>query len=153
MNPRGPRWQLGVACAGVLLAAADTYVVVVALPSIMAGVGLGLNQLDHATPVISGYLLGYVAVLPLLGRLSDLVGKRRVFNACLVAFAFGSLITASSHALGVLVVGRGLAGLGGGGMVPVTLAMVAERWPVESRGLPLGIVGAVQELGAVVGPL
>ncbi len=137
----------------MLLAAADTYVVVVALPSIMAGVGLGLNQLDHATPVISGYLLGYVAVLPLLGRLSDLVGKRRVFNACLVAFAFGSLITASSHALGVLVVGRGLAGLGGGGMVPVTLAMVAERWPVERRGLPLGVVGAVQELGAVVGPL
>lgn len=153
MALRGTRAQLGLACAGVLLAAADTYVVVVALPAIMAGVGIGLDQLDRATPVISGYLLGYVAVLPLLGRLSDLVGKRRVFNACLFAFAFGSLITASAHGLGVLVVGRGLQGLGGGGMVPVTLALVAERWPPERRGLPLGIVGAVQELGAVVGPL
>ncbi len=153
MAHRGARWQLGLACAGVLLAAADTYVVVVALPAIMSGVGIGLNQLQRATPIISGYLLGYVAVLPLLGRLSDLVGRRAVFNGCLVAFGFGSLLTATAHSLGVVVVGRGLQGLGGGGMVPVTLSLVAARWPVERRGLPLGVVGAVQELGAVLGPL
>jgi MFS family permease len=150
---RDARWQLGLACAGVLLAAADTYVVVVALPAIMSGVGIGLNQLQRATPIISGYLLGYVVVLPLLGRLSDVVGRRAVFNGCLIAFGVGSLITATAHSLGVLVVGRGLQGLGGGGMVPVTLSLVAARWPVSQRGVPLGVVGAVQELGAVVGPL
>ncbi|MGH8921624.1 MAG: MFS transporter, partial [Actinomycetes bacterium] len=147
------RWQLGFAAAAVLLAAADTYVVVVALPSIMSGVGVGLDQLQRATPIISGFLLGYVAVLPLLGRLSDVAGREPVFVGCLVAFAAGSLITATAHDLPVVVTGRALQGLGGGGLVPVTLALVAARWPPESRGLPLGVVGAVQELGSVVGPL
>lgn len=137
----------------MLLAAADTYVVVVALPAIMSGVGIGLDQLARATPIISGYLLGYVVVLPLLGRLSDVVGRRTVFNGCLAGFAAGSLLTATAHSLSVVVVGRAVQGLGGGGLVPVTLALVAERWPPELRGLPLGVVGAVQELGAVIGPL
>jgi MFS family permease len=148
-----PRRQLVFAAAGVLLAATDTYVVVVALPAIMTGVGIGLDQLQRATPVVSGFLLGYVAVLPLIGRLADVVGKRPVFAACLTAFAFGSVVTATSHSLGLLVAGRAIQGLGGGGLVPVTLALVAEHWPVSSRGLPLGAIGAVQELGSVLGPL
>lgn len=150
---RAARWQLAFAAAAVLLAAADTYVVVVALPSIMGGVGLGLDHLQRATPIVSGFLLGYVAVLPLLGRLSDLVGRTPVFAGCLVAFGAGSLLTATAHALSVLVAGRALQGLGGGGLVPVTLALVAQRWDAEDRGLPLGVVGAVQELGSVIGPL
>lgn len=150
---RAARWQLAFAAAAVLLAAADTYVVVVALPSIMGGVGLGLDHLQRATPIVSGFLLGYVAVLPLLGRLSDLVGRGPVFAGCLVAFGAGSLLTATAHALSVLVAGRALQGLGGGGLVPVTLALVAERWDADDRGLPLGVVGAVQELGSVIGPL
>ncbi len=153
LDGRLRRRQLGFAAAGVLVAAADTYVVVVALPSIMGGVGVGLDQLQHATPVITGFLLGYVAVLPLLGRLADLVGKRPVFTGCLIGFAGGSLLTATAHALPLLVAGRALQGLGGGGLVPVTLALVAERWPPEHRGLPLGLVGGVQELGSVIGPL
>ncbi|MDQ2726383.1 MAG: MFS transporter [Actinomycetota bacterium] len=147
------RRQLGFAAAAVLLAAADTYVVVAVLPAIMGGVGLGVDHLQQATPIISGFLLGYTVVLPLLGRLSDLVGRAPVFVACLTGFAIGSLLTATAHALGVLVAGRALQGLGGGGLVPVTLSLVAERWPPEDRGLPLGIVGAVQELGSVLGPL
>lgn len=161
MSPGGPppgltrsaRWQLGFAAGAVLLAAADTYVVVVALPSIMTGVGLGIDHLQRATPIVSGFLLGYVAVLPLLGRLSDVAGRTPVFLGCLVAFAAGSLVTATAHALSIVVAGRALQGLGGGGLVPVTLALVAERWPPEQRGLPLGVVGAVQELGSVIGPL
>lgn len=137
----------------MLLAAADTYVVVAVLPSIMGGVGLGIDRLQRATPIISGFLLGYTVVLPLLGRLSDLVGRAPVFVACLTGFAMGSLLTATAHALSVVVAGRALQGLGGGGLVPVTLSLVAERWPPEDRGLPLGVVGAVQELGSVLGPL
>ncbi|MHB1931162.1 MAG: MFS transporter, partial [Acidimicrobiales bacterium] len=149
----GARRRLAFAAAGVLVAAADTYVVVVALPSIMDGLGIGIDHIQRATPVVSGYLLGYVAVLPLLGRLSDQVGRRPVLLGCLTAFAAGSVVTATAHSLALLVTGRALAGLGGGGLVPVTLAMVADSWPPERRGLPLGVVGGVQELGSVVGPL
>jgi MFS family permease len=150
---KGARRSLAFASVGVLVAAADTYVVVVAFPEIMTGVGIPIQQLQRATPVVSGYLLGYVAMLPLIGRLADQVGRRPVFLGCLGAFAVGSVITATSHVLSLLVVGRGLQGLGGGGTVPVTLALVAEHWPAQRRGLPLGVVGAVQELGSVLGPL
>ncbi|MGH9115740.1 MAG: MFS transporter, partial [Acidimicrobiales bacterium] len=150
---RTDRWRLALAAAGVFLAAADTYVVVVALPAIMTGVGVGLDRLQRATPIITGFLLGYTAVLPLIGRLADLVGSEPIFAGCLVAFGTGSIVTATSHALPVVVAGRAVQGLGGGGLVPVALAMVAARWPPDARGLPLGIVGAVQELGSVIGPL
>ena len=147
------RLRLALACVAVLLAAADTYVVVLALPEIMVGVGLDVDELQRAAPVISGFLLGYIAMLPLIGRLSDLVGRTPVLVASLVLFALGSLLTAASFDLGVVVAGRFLQGVGGGGLVPATLALVADLWPPERRGLPLGVVGAVQELGSVVGPL
>jgi MFS family permease len=150
---RSDRWRLGLAATAVLLAAADTYVVVVALPSIMSGVGVGLDRLQRATPIISGFLLGYTAILPLIGRLADLAGTGPIFGGCLVAFGIGSVITATAHALPVVVLGRAIQGVGGGGLVPVALAMVAARWPPDARGLPLGIVGALQELGSVIGPL
>ena len=150
---REDRWRLALAAVAVLLAAADTYVVVVVLPDIMNGVGLGLDRLQRATPIISGFLLGYTAVLPLIGRIADLAGTAPTFAACLVAFSTGSLVTATAHSLPVVVLGRGIQGLGGGGLVPVTLAMVASRWPADTRGTPLGVVGALQELGSVVGPL
>jgi MFS family permease len=150
---RSDRWRLGLAAVGVFLAAADTYVVVVVLPNIMVGVNLDLNRLGRATPIISGFLLGYTAVLPLIGRIADLAGTAPTFVACLTAFAAGSVITATSHSLPVVVLGRGIQGLGGGGLVPVTLAMVASRWPPDQRGTPLGVIGGLQELGSVVGPL
>jgi len=137
----------------VALASADTYVVVVALPDMMAGVGLGIDELHRATPIISGFLLGYIAVLPLIGRLSDLVTRQRILFFCLSLFVVGSAITAVSVELPVLVFGRVLQGMGGGGLVPATLALVADLWPADRRGTPLGVVGAVQELGSVLGPL
>ncbi len=149
----GRRRSLGVASIAVLLAAADTYVVVLALPDMMAGVGLGIDQLQRATPILSAFLLGYVVTLPLIGRLADLRGCRPVLVGCLLLFAVGCLLTATSTDLGPLVAGRTLQGVGGGGLVPATLALVAQTWPAERRGLPLGVVGAVQEAGATIGPL
>jgi MFS family permease len=137
----------------VALASADTYVVVVALPDMMTGVGLGIDELQRATPIISGFLLGYVAVLPLIGRVSDLVSRQNVLLFCLSVFVVGSAITAVSVELPVLVGGRVLQGIGGGGLVPATLALVADHWPPDRRGTPLGLVGAVQEAGSVLGPL
>jgi MFS family permease len=137
----------------VALASADTYVVVVALPDMMAGVGLGIDALQRATPIVSGFLLGYIAVLPLIGRISDLVPRQRILFFCVSLFVLGSAITAVSVELPVLVFGRVLQGIGGGGLVPATLALVADLWPAARRGPPLGVVGAVQELGSVLGPL
>ncbi|WP_344137338.1 MFS transporter [Pedococcus bigeumensis] len=137
----------------VALAAADTYVVVLALTDMMTGVGLGIDALQKATPIISGFLLGYIAVLPLIGRLADLVARQRILVACLMIFVVGSAITALAVELPVLVTGRVLQGIGGGGLVPATLAIVADLWPAERRGTPLGVVGAVQEVGSVLGPV
>lgn len=147
------RSTLAMASLAVLLAAADTYVVVLALPEMMLGVGLGVDELQRATPIVSAFLLGYVATLPLIGRIADLRGPGPVLIGCLLVFALGCLVTAAATDLGTLVAGRALQGVGGGGLVPATLALVAATWPAERRGLPLGIVGAVQEAGATLGPL
>jgi MFS family permease len=147
------RLLLALAATAVAFAAADTYVVVVALPDMMAAAGLSADELQRAAPLVSGFLLGYVAMLPLVGRIADLRGRTPVLVGSLVVFAVGSLLTASAYDLTTMVVGRFLQGVGGGGLVPATLALVADMWPPSRRGLPLGVVGAVQELGAVVGPL
>ena len=154
MSATGGRLPLlAAAAAAVALAAADTYIVVLALTDMMAGVGIGIDALQRATPIISGFLLGYIAVLPLIGRLSDLLDRRRILLGCLIVFVVGSAVTALAVEMSVLVTGRVLQGIGGGGLVPATLALVADLWPADRRGTPLGVVGAVQELGSVLGPV
>ena len=143
---------LAIASVGVALAAADTYVVVLALTDMMAGVGVTIDALQRAAPIISGFLLGYIAVLPLIGRIADLAQRQRVLQICLAIFILGSVVTALATDLHVLVGGRVIQGVGGGGLVPATLAIVADLWPADRRGTPLGVVGAVQELGSVLGP-
>ncbi|WP_129668311.1 MFS transporter [Phytoactinopolyspora endophytica] len=150
---RAGRSVLILCAIGVLLAAADTYVIVLALPDMMVGVGLDADQLQRAAPLVSMFLLGYVVVLPLVGRISDVVGRFPVLQGALLVFGAGSLLTAAADGLGDAVLGRFLQGAGGGALVPVTLALVADLWPPERRGMPLGLVGAVQELGSVLGPL
>ncbi len=150
---RHSRWVLSVASAAVAFAAADTYVVVLALPDMMTGVGVPIDQLQRAAPIVSGFLLGYVAMLPLIGRIADLRGRIPVLVMALVLFAFGSLITTLAYDMPSMVSGRFLQGVGGGGLVPATLALVADLYPPERRGVPLGVVSAVQEIGSVIGPL
>jgi MFS family permease len=148
-----PRLLLALAAAAVAFAAADTYVVVLALPDMMASVGISIDELQRGAPIVSGFLLGYVAMLPLIGRIADLRGRVPVLAAALVLFALGSLVTTLAYDLPTLVAGRFLQGAGGGGLVPATLALVADLYPVERRGVPLGVVSAVQEIGSVLGPL
>jgi len=152
IDPVG-RLLLGLAAVAVAFSAADTYVVVLALPEMMAASGLSAEQLQEGAPIISGFLLGYVGVLPLVGRIADVRGRVPVLVGSLVVFALGSMVTASAYDLGSMVAGRVLQGIGGGGLVPATLALVADLYPPRRRGLPLGVVGAVQEFGNVVGPL
>jgi MFS family permease len=148
-----PRLLLGLASVAVAFAAADTYVVVLALPEMMNAVGVPIDQLQRAAPIVSGFLLGYVAMLPLIGRIADLRGRVPVLVAALVVFATGSLITALAYDMPSMVAGRFLQGVGGGGLVPATLALVADLYPADRRGVPLGVVSAVQEIGSVLGPL
>jgi len=144
---------LSLAAVAVAFAAADTYVVVLALPNMMTSVGIPIDQLQRAAPIVSGFLLGYVAMLPLIGRIADLRGRVPVLLMSLVVFSIGSLVTASSYDMTSMVGGRFMQGVGGGGLVPATLALVADLYPAHRRGVPLGIVSAVQEIGSVLGPL
>ena len=150
---RSSRLLLALASVAVAFAAADTYVVVLALPDMMTSVGVPIDQLQRAAPIVSGFLLGYVAMLPLIGRIADLRGRVPVLVMALVLFAIGSLVTTLAYDMPSMVTGRFLQGVGGGGLVPATLALVADLYPAERRGVPLGIVSAVQELGSVIGPL
>lgn len=147
------RLLLTLCAVAVAFAAVDTYVVVLALPDMMASVGIPVDELQRAAPIVSGFLLGYVAMLPLIGRIADLRGQVPVLAMSLVLFAIGSFVTAVSYDLPSMVVGRFLQGVGGGGLVPATMSLVAALYPVERRGLPLGLVSAVQEFGSVLGPL
>jgi MFS family permease len=150
---RRARTLLVFCSVAVAFAAIDTYVVVLALPEMMTSVGISAQDLQRAAPLISGFLLGYVAILPLIGRVADLRGPVPVLVASLVTFTVGSVVTAVGYDLAFVVAGRFLQGVGGGGLVPATMALVAALYPVERRGMPLGLVSAVQEFGSVLGPL
>ena len=149
---------LGLAGAGLFVAALDAYVVVTLLPSMIADVGLTIDRFEQATPIVTGFLGGYVVAMPLLGAYSDARGRAPVYAACMVAFAAGSAVTATSGlwsfaGLPWLVAGRVLQGLGGGGLVPLSLALAADLYRDRSRTLALGSVAGLQEAGSVFGPL
>jgi MFS family permease len=137
----------------VLLGALDTYVVVTIMRDIISTIGIPINHLQRITPIITWYLLGYIAAMPLLGRASDRFGRKLLLQVSLATFLIGSVITALSTDLDVLVVGRTIQGVASGALLPVTLALGADLWAQRNRAGVLGGIGAAQELGSVLGPL
>ena len=114
---------LGIASAGLFIAALDAYVVVTLLPSMIADVGLTIDRFEQATPIVTGFLGGYVVAMPLLGAYSDSRGRAPVYAACMVVFAAGSIITATAGlwtfaGLPWLVAGRVLQGYNGASEAP-----------------------------------
>ena len=147
-----------IAGAGLFVTALDAYVVVTLLPAMVADVGLTIDRFEQATPIVTGFLGGYVVAMPLLGAYSDVRGRAPVYGACMLIFAAGSAITATAGiwsfaGLPWLVAGRFLQGLGGGGLVPLSLALAADLYRDQRRTLTLGSVAAMQEAGSVFGPL
>jgi MFS family permease len=167
---------LTIACISVFFTALDQTVVVTALPRIIAdpGINIPFTQLDHAAWIISAYLLGFVIAMPLMGRVSDIYGRRRILLLCLSIFGIGSIfcglaptlgqltdlsflnsfgIDTSSPGLIWLISARFVQSIGGGAVVPVAMAIVSDFYGQERRALALGIIGAVTEAGGVMGPL
>ncbi len=165
---------LTLACIAVFFTTLDQTVVVTALPQIITDLHVPIIQLDHAAWIVSAYLLGFVVVMPLMGRVSDIYGRRRIFLLCLTIFGLGSLLCAISPLLGetidisflngigidtsspglVFLVGARLfQAIGGGAIVPVAMAIANDFYGKERRGLALGIIGAVTEAGGALGPL
>ncbi len=147
------RIAISAGSLAVVLGALDTYVVVTIITDIMSDVGIGVNQIQRVTPIITGYLLGYIAAMPLLGRASDRFGRKVLIQVSLAGFALGSVVTALSTDLTVLVVGRFIQGTASGAILPVTLALAADLWAARNRAAVLGWVGGAQELGSLFGPL
>jgi MFS transporter, DHA2 family, triacylglyceride efflux pump len=152
----GRRIAISAGSLAVLLGALDTYVVVTIMRDIMNDVGIPINQLQRITWIVTMYLLGYIAAMPLLGRASDRFGRKLLLQASLTLFIIGSVITALAGGFGdfhLLIAGRTIQGVASGALLPVTLALGADLWSQRNRAGVLGGIGAAQELGSVLGPL
>jgi EmrB/QacA subfamily drug resistance transporter len=135
--------------AGMFLAALDQTIVATALPTIVGELG-GLDQISW---VASSYLLTSTAVMPLAGKLSDLYGRRRLFQAAIVVFLAGSLLAGVSQSMGQLIAFRAIQGVGGGGLLVLTFAIVGDIVAPRERGRYQGYVASVFAVASVAGPL
>ena len=144
---------LAILCLGVFSTALDQTVVVAALPRVMVDLEIPLTDLDRASWIVTGYLISYTVAMPLAGRLSDVYGRVRMFQAALVLFSVGSALVAVAPNFSWIVSARVLQAFGGGATVPIGLAMAVGAVARQRRGVALGLVAASAEAGSVLGPL
>ncbi len=144
---------VGLVALGVIFTALDQTVVVTVLPEIMLDMEIQVTDLDLASWIITGYLLGYTVAIPLVARISDAYGHSLVLRISLVVFGVGSALVALAPNLPWLVSARVLQAVGGGAIIPVGMALVAQHLPGHRKAVAVGIVGAAAEIGIVLGPL
>ncbi|MDH3227281.1 MAG: MFS transporter, partial [Thermoleophilia bacterium] len=151
---RSPGLALAVVAFGVFVAGDDLLVVSTMLRPIIGDLGLVLpDDIDDATWIVNVYLIAYVAVMPLAGRLSDIVGRRAVVVGALAVFLVGSIVVPVADSLSVLLIGRALTAIGGGALIPVGMAVVGDIYTEPRRARALGLLAGIGTLGWVWGPL
>jgi EmrB/QacA subfamily drug resistance transporter len=133
----------------MLLAALDGTIVSTALPTIVGELG-GLDQLSW---VVTAYLLSSTVVVPLYGKFGDLYGRKLTMQVALAIFLVGSVLCGLAQNMVELILMRALQGLGGGGLVVVTIASIGDVIPPAERGRYQGLFGGVYGLATVLGPL
>lgn len=144
---------LTLSLLAVFLGALDLTVIATILPEMIADLGVNTADVDRYVWVVNGYLIAYVVAIPLFGRISDLIGRLKTFQISLAIFLIGSIWCAMSQTLTALIIGRTIQGLGGGALLPVTMALIADLYAADRRLHYLGIVGGVDTLGWVTGPI
>ena len=133
----------------MLLAALDQTIVSTALPTIVGELG-GLNQLSW---VVTSYLLTSTVVVPLYGKFGDLFGRKIVLQTAIVIFLVGSILCGLAQDMTQLILMRAIQGLGGGGLLVITMAAIGDVIPPADRGKYQGLFGGVYGLATVIGPL
>lgn len=134
---------------GMLLAALDQTIVATALPTIVGELG----GLDHLSWVVTAYLLTATASTPLYGKISDLYGRKVVFQAAILIFVVGSALSGAAHSMSQLIGARAVQGLGAGGLMTLALTIIADIVSPRERGRYQGYFGAVFAVSSVAGPL
>jgi MFS family permease len=157
MDRRSAYALLAVFGAGVFLAGLELLITAVALPSILADLvdADGTSawvELRKASWIINGYLLVYILMMPLAGRIADLWGARRPFIAALALFTIGSALAGMAQDLDQLIAARLVQAVGGGILVPVGTAAAAHLFAGTARPRALGVIGALTFLGMAAGP-
>ncbi|WP_405391135.1 MDR family MFS transporter [Streptomyces sp. NBC_01102] len=146
---RGVLVAIGALLLGMLLAALDQTIVSTALPTIVSELG----GLDHLSWVVTAYMLAATAATPLWGKLGDQYGRKKLFQTAIVIFLIGSALCGVAQNMPQLIGFRALQGLGGGGLMVLSMAIVGDIVTPRERGKYQGLFGAVFGVTSVLGPL